>query len=99
MGLPPASSGSALISTPLSIRSASRPGSTNAGSVVAKAVTGRGSGGFVDQMPPVFDRFWPEPVSATRGYVTGFANRPVRLSPRLKIRWTFPFVTSCLNSV
>ena len=35
-GLPPSSIGSALISTPCSISSVSRPGSTKAGSVVVK---------------------------------------------------------------
>ncbi len=45
MALPPSAIGSALISTPLSIRNFSSPGSTNAGSVVTKLTDVRGGPG------------------------------------------------------
>src|SRR5262245_5155740 len=44
MGLPPSSMGFALISTPLLIKNASRPGSTKEGTVVVKLLTVLGAG-------------------------------------------------------
>jgi len=77
--------GSALISTPLVMRSVSRPGSTNDGRVVAKVVTSCGRS--------------PDAESGSVGYFTAARNWPVRLAPRLKIRSTLRFSTSCLNRV
>ena len=86
-GLPPSSIGLALISTPWSIKKASRPGSLKVGSVVAKEV-------------PVLGCSRGEVVfSLAGGYVTGALKRPVMVSPWLWIAWTLPFRTSSLNSV
>ena len=68
-GFAPSSIGSALIFTPLVMSSASNPGSTNDGSVVANRVTGRGATRVVE--------------SPAGGYVTGAMKCPVMLSPRL----------------
>ena len=70
-GLPPSWIGSALISTLCSISSDSSPGSTNAGSVVAKVPISRGSRSRLEAWSPL------------GGYITGLTKRPVIVSPRL----------------
>jgi hypothetical protein len=83
-GPPPDWIGFALISTPWSINSASKPGPRNAGSVVLKVVTDRDSlKGAV-----------PE-----GGKITAVLKRPSIASPRLYTASTFPFPTSSLNKV
>src|SRR6185369_5333766 len=94
--------GLALISTPWPIRNASRPGSTNEGSVVVNALTALGASLGT---APRWLGAWGSPLGAAApfslagGYVTGVLKRPVMVSPWLWIAWTLPFPASSLNRV
>jgi hypothetical protein len=92
--------GSALISTPWSIRNCSRPGSTNAGSVVANVEPVRGGWRSTRAAAPgSFGSPLIACAASGGGHVTGFTKRPVSDSARLKIDLTLPFLTCSLNSV
>src|SRR5689334_17499445 len=77
--------GSALISTPFSIRNCSRLGPTNAGSVVTKLLDVRGGPrpGAPFGCTSLGGSGLPSAAGVGDGYVIGCAKRPVSVSPRL----------------
>ena len=91
-GLPPTRIGTALISTPLSISNASRPGSTNAGTVVVNSVDVRGSLGA---RSPATGGSAP-----SGGYVIGFLESPFyRRRPAHRLRRRCLWLLALLNTV
>src|SRR4029077_18916283 len=114
-GLPPSSIGFALISTPWSIKNASRPGSTKEGTVVVKWLTVLGvppgvaprSIVFLDSplgaalfSPAVLDSpLGTALFSPAGGQVTGDLKRAVMTSPWLWIASTLRLATSFLKKV
>src|SRR5829696_9545844 len=86
---PPSCIGLALISTPLSIKSSSSPGSTKDGSTVVKVLEVREGGASGS-----------EPSSPFGGKVTGFLKLPSTVSPwSMVMDSTFPALTSSLKEV